>query len=99
MAVADVMAGGVMAKVRLVVGTVVAAVTFVLVPVAPAAAHVHGITPLRCTPAPANAGANQTDETPASAASGGPIAGVIPITMGGNVDLFGGGFNAAVCLP
>jgi hypothetical protein len=89
----------VMPKVRLVVGTVVAAVAFVLIPVAPAAAHVHGVTPLRCTPAPANAGANQTDETSASAASGGPIAGVIPIAMGGNVELFGGGFDAAVCTP
>ena len=66
-------------------------------PAAAASAHVHGITPLRCTPAPANAGANQTNETPASAASGGPIAGVIPITAGGNVTLFGEGFDAAVC--
>ena len=65
---------------------------------APAAsAHVHGITPLRCTPAPDNAGANQTNDTPAAAANGGPISGVIPITMGGNVPLFGGGFDAAVC--
>jgi hypothetical protein len=53
---------------------------------------------LRCTPAPANAGANQTDETPASSANGGPISpGVIPIMMGGNVQMFGGGFDAAVC--
>jgi hypothetical protein len=88
-----------MPKVRLVVGSVAAGLAFVLVPVAPAAAHVHGITPLRCTPAPANAGANQADETPASADSGGPIGGVIPITMGGNVELFGGGFDAAVCTP
>jgi hypothetical protein len=58
---------------------------------------VHGITPLNCTPAPDNAGANQTDETPAAAANGGPIAGVIPITMGGKGPLFGGGFDAAVC--
>jgi hypothetical protein len=62
-----------------------------------ASAHVHAITPLRCTPAPANAGANQTDDTPAAAANGGPISGVIPVTMGGNVPLFGGGFDAAVC--
>jgi hypothetical protein len=98
-AVTDVMAGGAMQKVRLAVGTAVAAAALVLIPAASASAHVHGITPLRCTPAPANAGANQTDETPASAASGGPIAGVIPITMGGNLELFGGGFNAAVCTP
>jgi hypothetical protein len=66
-------------------------------PVVAASAHVHGITPLRCTPAPANAGANQTDETPAANAE--PIEAVIPITAGGNVDLFGGGFDAAVCSP
>jgi hypothetical protein len=69
----------------------------VVVPATSASAHVHGITPLRCTPAPANAGANQTNETPASAANGGPISGVIPVTMGGNVPLNGGGFDAAVC--
>ena len=62
-----------------------------------ASAHVHGITPLRCTPAPDNAGANQTNGTPAATSNGGPIAGVIPVTMGGNVPLFGGGFDAAVC--
>jgi hypothetical protein len=68
-------------------------------PATAASAHVHGITPLRCTPALANAGANQTDNTPASAVNGGPISGVIPITMGGNVTLFGDGFDAAVCSP
>lgn len=69
----------------------------ILAPATAASAHVHGVTPLRCTPAPANAGANQTNETPASAANGGPIAGVIPISAGGNVTLFGQGFDAAVC--
>ena len=88
-----------MVKLRLMVGTALTVSALVLVPSTAASAHVHGITPLRCTPAPANAGANQTDETPASAANGGPISGVIPITMGGNVPLFGGGFNAAVCAP
>jgi hypothetical protein len=88
-----------MFKLRLMVGTALTVSALVLVPSTAASAHVHGITPLRCTPAPANAGANQTDETPASAANGGPISGVIPITMGGNVPLFGGGFNAAVCAP
>jgi hypothetical protein len=74
-----------------------AAVTAALVfgPVSTASAHVHGITPLRCTPAPANAGANQTESTPAHENAG--LTGVIPITKGGNVQLFGGGFNAAVC--
>ena len=86
-----------MSKIRVLVGTGLAASALVLVPAGSASAHVHGITPLRCTPAPDNAGANQTDQTPAGAANGGPISGVIPITMGGNVPLFGGGFDAAVC--
>ena len=88
-----------MLKLRLLVGTALTVLALVLVPSTAASAHVHGITPLRCTAAPANAGANQTNQTPASAANGGPIFGVIPITMGGNVPLFGGGFNAAVCTP
>ena len=88
-----------MSRLRLMVGTAITVSTLVFIPSTAASAHVHGITPLRCTPAPANAGANQTNETPASAANGGPISGVIPITMGGNVPLFGGGFNAAVCTP
>lgn len=86
-----------MSALRLVAATVLTAAALVAVPASTASAHVHGITPLRCTPAPANAGGNQTDQTPASAANGGPISGVIPITMGGNVPLFGGGFDAAVC--
>lgn len=87
-----------MKKLRIVAGAGVLASCLMLVPVT-ASAHVHGITPLRCTPAPENAGANQTNLTPASATEGGPISGVIPITMGGNVPLFGGGFDAAVCTP
>jgi hypothetical protein len=85
-----------MSTLRLATGATLAVAAFVIVPASSASAHVHGITPLRCTPAPANAGANQTDETPAAAANGGPISGVIPITMGGNVTLFGEGFDAAV---
>jgi hypothetical protein len=76
----------------------VAATAAVLLPAAAASAHVHKITPLRCTPAPSNAGANQTDATPASAASGGPVSGVIPVVRsGGVVTLEGEGFDAAVC--
>ena len=86
-----------MSRIRVMVGTALTVSALVLIPSTAASAHVHGITPLRCTPAPANAGANQTNGTPAAAANGGPISGVIPITMGGNVPLFGGGFNAAVC--
>lgn len=88
-----------MQKLRLIVGTTLTALALVIVPATVASAHVHGITPLRCTAAPANAGANQTNDTPAAAANGGPISGVIPIAMGGNVPLFGGGFDAAVCAP
>jgi hypothetical protein len=86
-----------MSTLRLVIGAILAVAALVLVPAPGASAHVHGITPLRCTPAPENAGANQTNQTPAAAANGGPISGVIPITMGGNVTLFGEGFDAAVC--
>jgi len=86
-----------MSRLRFAAGTTLAAAALAIVPAASASAHVHGITPLRCTPAPSNAGANQTDQTPAAAANGGPISGVIPITMGGNVTLFGEGFDAAVC--
>jgi hypothetical protein len=77
-----------------VVGGAVAA----FVPAAAASAHVHKITPLLCTPAPSNAGANQTDVTPASATQGGPISGVIPVVRSeGVVTLEGEGFDAAVC--
>lgn len=82
---------------RSAIGATFTVAALVLVPVPGASAHVHRITPLRCTPAPENAGANQTDQTPAAAANGGPISGVIPITMGGNVTAFGEGFDAAVC--
>jgi len=86
-----------MSRLRLATGATLTVAALVIVPVSSASAHVHGITPLRCTPAPVNAGANQTNETPAAAANGGPISGVIPIAMGGNVTLFGEGFDAAVC--
>jgi hypothetical protein len=86
-----------MSTLRLVIGAILTVAALVLIPLPAASAHVHGITPLRCTPAPENAGANQTNQTPAAAANGGPISGVIPITMGGNVTLFGEGFDAAVC--
>lgn len=86
-----------MTTLRLAAVTTLTAAALLLLPASGASAHVHGITPLRCTPAPENAGANQTNQTPAAAANGGPISGVIPITMGGNVELFGEGFDAAVC--
>ena len=73
------------------------ATTLGLLGAPPAAAHVHGINPLRCTPAAPNAGALQTNGTPAPVASDGAVSGVIPITNGGSVPLFGGGRDAAVC--
>ena len=74
-----------------------AAATLLALGAAPAAAHVHQINPLRCTPASDDAGALRTNDTPAPAASKGAVTGVIPITNGGNVPLNGGGFDAAVC--
>jgi hypothetical protein len=59
--------------------------------------HVHGITPLRCV-APDNAGANQTDSTPASAANEGPIFGLIPRDVGNSPLQPGdGGFDTPAC--
>lgn len=86
-----------MRSVRLVLGTSLAAATMLLAPATTAAAHVHAITPLGCTPAPSNAGANQTNDTPAAAPNGGPIAGVIPVVNSNHLLPFTGGFDAAVC--
>ena len=86
---------------RLVVA--LAAVAASLTFPATGSAHVHGITPLGIEPGtglschvPANAGANQTNDTPAALANGGPIKGVIPIDVG-NAPLTAredGGFGA-----
>jgi hypothetical protein len=86
-----------MSHLRILACTGAAMTALVLLPTSAASAHVHAITPLNCTPAPANAGANQTNDTPAAAANGGPISGVIPIAMGGNLLPGEGGFDAAVC--
>jgi hypothetical protein len=68
-----------------------------LLPASPAAAHVHGVTPLRCVGI-ANDGANQTDATPASAANGGPISGLIPRDVGNAPLAVGdGGFDTPAC--
>jgi hypothetical protein len=68
-----------------------------LFPAGQAAAHVHGITPLRCL-GTANDGANQTDLTPASALNGGPISGLIPRDVGNAPLTVGdGGFDTPVC--
>lgn len=72
-----------------------------LVPATGAGAHVHGLTPLRCVGV-ADDGANRTNDTPAAAANGGPISGLIPSAdLGGpgNSHLgFGdGGFDTPAC--
>jgi hypothetical protein len=72
-----------------------------LFPALPASAHVHGITPLlQCSVVPSNAGANQTNSTPASATNGGPITGLIPRDVGNAPLTVGdGGFSAPVQCP
>jgi hypothetical protein len=70
---------------------------FALVPAGPAAAHVHGLTPLRCVGVEDD-GANRTDQTPASATNGGPIFGLIPQDVGNSPLGFGdGGFDTPAC--
>ena len=60
-----------------------------------ASAHVHGVTPLgQCTVDNANSGGNGTNGTPADDANGGPIAGLIPTTVGSGAIPGGGGSGA-----
>ncbi|MFL5756239.1 MAG: hypothetical protein ACJ77N_08035 [Chloroflexota bacterium] len=81
---------------RLVLSCVLAA-TLALLSVGTVLGHVHGLTPLRCV-APENAGANQTDTTPAAAANGGPIFGLIPRDVGNAPLTVGdGGFSTPAC--
>ena len=89
-----------MRMVRSIALAVVAGLALVL-PAGSATAHVHGITPLlQCSVVPENAGGNQTDTTPASASNGGPIAGLIPATVGQAPLVPGdGGFDAPVGCP
>ena len=62
----------------------------------PASAHVHGITPLLVCGNAAVDGADRTDTTPAAAANGGPITGLIPRDVGNAPLTVGdGGFDAA----
>jgi hypothetical protein len=71
--------------------------SLMLVSTGVALGHVHGITPLRCV-APDNAGANQTNTTPAAAANGGPIFGLIPRDVGNAPLTVGdGGFSTPAC--
>jgi hypothetical protein len=82
---------------RAVIVTLAAVSAMALVPAGPTAAHVHGITPLRCVGIAAD-GANQTDTTPASAANDGPISGLIPRDVGNTPLTIGdGGFDTPAC--
>jgi hypothetical protein len=80
---------------RIVLVTVLGGLA-VLVPSSGASAHVHGITPLlRCGGDVSVTGANQTDNTPASAENDGPITGLIPSDVGSAPLTVGdGGFDA-----
>ena len=86
-----------MSKFRAALATAFAASALILIPAGAASAHVHGITPLFCLEdlVPANAGANQVNQTPAL--ENGGLKNVIPITKGGNVTFGEEGADAAVC--
>ncbi|HEX6844002.1 MAG TPA: hypothetical protein VF235_02695 [Actinomycetota bacterium] len=79
----------------------VALVAALVVPASAASAHVHGITPLlRCGGDLSVTGANRTDTTPAAAANGGPITGLIPRDVGNAPLTVGdGGFDAPANCP
>jgi hypothetical protein len=82
---------------RAVIVTVAVVGGIASLPASPATAHVHGITPLRCV-GTADDGANRTDRTPASAANGGPISGLIPRDVGNAPLTVGdGGFDTPAC--
>ncbi|HET7494044.1 MAG TPA: hypothetical protein VFJ80_01250 [Candidatus Limnocylindrales bacterium] len=81
---------------RLLVGMTLA-LSLGLTMAGPAFGHVHGITPLRCVGV-ADDGANRTDTTPAAAANGGPIVGLIPRDVGNAPLTVGdGGFDTPAC--
>jgi hypothetical protein len=76
---------------------ILAAVLFSLASLGTTLGHVHGITPLRCVGV-ADDGANRVDDTPAGAAQGGPISGLIPVSVGSAPLTFGaGGFDTPAC--
>jgi hypothetical protein len=82
-------------KRRLVLGVIVALVSSALFG-GIASAHVHGVTPLnQISVDSANSGGLATNDTPAAAANGGPITGLIPRDTG-EAPLTGGdgGFGA-----
>ena len=84
-----------MSKLRAAVATGFAAAALVIIPAGAAGAHVHGITPLECTPAPftTTAGAIQGVNQAADAAE---LSGVIPREKSGLGAELIGGQNAPV---
>jgi hypothetical protein len=82
---------------RIMVSLAVAA-SLTLLSLGSALGHVHGITPLRCV-APDNAGANQTDSTPAALANSGPIFGLIPRDVGNAPLTVGDGGRSTPACP
>ena len=76
--------------------TMLVVLALTLAIIAPAFAHVHGVTPLNdCGKANANAGGIGTDGTPADDANDGPITGLIPRDTGNEaITAGGGGFGA-----
>jgi hypothetical protein len=64
---------------------------------APAGAHVHGITPLRCVGV-AEDGAHRTDSVPAAEKSRLPFEGLIPSSVGkSSLEVGDGGFDTPAC--
>jgi hypothetical protein len=81
---------------RLILSLMVA-IMLALATVGSTLGHVHGITPLRCVGV-ADDGANVVDNTPASAANGGPISGLIPRDVGrAPLTVGDGGFDTPAC--
>jgi hypothetical protein len=83
---------------RRMIASMAVAASLTLLSVASALGHVHGITPLRCV-APENAGANQTDSTPAALDNGGPIFGLIPRDVGNAPLTVGDGGRSTPACP
>jgi hypothetical protein len=75
----------------------VVAVLLSLASLGSALGHVHGLTPLRCVGV-ADDGANAVDGTPAAAANGGPIGGLIPRDVGrAPLTVGDAGFDTPAC--
>jgi hypothetical protein len=82
---------------RNILVTLVLVAVLTLLSAASALGHVHGLTPLRCVGVAAD-GANATDSTPAAAANGGPIHGLIPRDVGNAPLTVGDGvFDTPAC--